>query len=233
MYTRDILIDIDSLMDTRLGLAKELVPDLDAVLNMDVYRSRITDVWASVVGIEDWTRAWRSRGVWALRNARPTRLFHEIVDVIEREHVSMMLGAPIAKPTITIRISPYDISGEEESILKEAMVNWFMGYEVSLVKVDLEDLNPKFLNNNWDAWFTYDWLHWLEVHASKLENPIPNFVIYCPALLSMEHANPQALAALKKDALDPFETAKKFMSPYITMEALDVVLFSLADVVEG
>lgn len=231
MYSRDVLIDLDALLDTRLGLAHVLVPDLADKLNIDLYRMRVTEAWAGVVGIKDWKAQWRARDKSVLKHAEPTRLFYEIVDAIDREHTVSMLGAPTAKPTVTINIQPYDIRGEELSILTDAMKNWFHGYDIKVIRSDLIDLTPEFLNRHWDTWFTYDWFHWIELHASKLETPIPRFVLNAPALLD-DIKEPEPYEALKKDGGNPFEAAKKFMSPYITLESLDAVMYSLANVVE-
>lgn len=72
--SRRFLVDIDALFDTRIGWLKTTNPTASEKLDLAVYRRRITDTWADVVGISDWAALYAQRDKRALMNSAQTEL---------------------------------------------------------------------------------------------------------------------------------------------------------------
>lgn len=225
MYTRRILVDIDCLLDTRLGLVRTRFPDKFQHIEMEIYRQRMSEVWAKAIGINDWEAEYATRDVTVLSNSRPTAFVEVLNDIIEQELIAMKLGQPTEPPTLSVNYSPYDLSEAERREFTRAFTDLFPVISVEVVKRPVRTLDPITLTRNWDCWFMYDWYGWIEANMARLQNRIPKFVINRPALFTPE-MTPEVAATLKELEGNPFDELKKALAEFITVDTLDVSIFS-------
>ena len=231
MFSRRILIDIDAVFDTRLGLVLDKYPTMYSNIDMTLYRRRISEVIFSMAGIMDWDEEWRNRDIGCLKQAVPTELLYsELQRVVNSEISSREMSAPTELPELTFNIYPYVMSVEETGALRDSLKAEFTGIKVKVGRWCPHSLTPTVLRRNWDSWFTYDFYLWLDTNAKLLSNRIPNFVIYRPALYSSDMTT-EGAEIIKRDNINPFTESKKFLAEYVTVEALDVGLFSAAKAV--
>lgn len=228
MYTRRILVDLDVLFDTRIGLLLSLHPEKFGKLDLEIYRKRISEVSFQLIGIEDWDELWKNRGIDALIQAQPTTLLMgELQRVLDAERSAIAMSAPTELPKITINTYPYALSKEQSGEMRRQLRQMFIGFELEIGRWCEKGLNPTVLRRSWDAWFTYDYYRWLNHNAANLKNRIPKFIIYRPALLTSDMTE-EAAEQIKRDGINPFTESKKFMSEYVTVESLDAELFSVS-----
>lgn len=228
MFTRRILVDLDVLFDTRIGLVLSKYPEKFGKIDMEIYRKRISEVMFQMIGIEDWDEEWKKRDISALIQSHPTTLLMgELLRVLDAERRAIAMSAPTEIPTITINTYQYKLSKEQSAEMVRELRQQFTGFKVEIGRWCEKGLNPTTLRRSWDAWFTYDYYRWLEHNAANLKNRIPKFIIYRPALLTSDMTE-EAAAQIKKDGINPFTESKKFMSEYVTVESLDVELFSVS-----
>lgn len=226
MFTRRILVDLDVLFDTRIGLVLSRYPEKYGSLDIEIYRKRISEVIFQMVGIEDWDKQWAERGLDALIQAHPTTLLMgELQRVLNAERSAVAMAAPTEIPKITINIYPYDLSKDQQGEMVRQLRQMFPGFKMEIGRWCEKGLSPTALRRSWDAWFTYDYYRWLNHNAANLKNRIPKFIIYRPALLTSDMTE-EAAEQIKKDGINPFTESKKFMSEYVTVESLDAALFS-------
>lgn len=226
MYTRRILVDLDVLFDTRIGLLLSRHPEKYGKIDFEIYRKRISDVTFSIIGVEDWDGLWKHRGLDALMQATPTTLLlGELQRVLEAEKSAVAMSSPTEIPKITLNAYPYNLSKEQSSEMVKQMRMVFPGFEVEIGRWCEKGLTPTALRRSWDAWFTYDYYRWINYQAENLKNRIPRFIIYRPALLTSDMTE-EAAEQIKRDGINPFTESKKFMAEYVTVESLDAALFS-------
>lgn len=225
IYTRRTLVDISCFMDDRIGLIAARFPDLLEKLDMAAFTSRITEVWASIIGVKDFYGEYAKRDLEVLKASPPTQFINVLREKFEEDLLAIKMSAPIERPTLTVNMSPYSsLSRLERSEFQTVFNDLFPGIEVNIVCVALADLTPEYLRSNWDAWFTYDYYPWMELQAKNLSTRIPRFVLNRPGILSKE-LTPETIEAIKRDGANPFDEAKKFLAEYITVETLKVSLF--------
>lgn len=226
MYTRRILIDLDALFDTRLGLLLSRHPEKYGKIDFEIYRKRISDVIFSIVGVENWDGLWGERGLDALMQAQPTTLLlGELQRVLEAEKSAVAMSAPTEIPEITLNTYPYILSKEQSSEMVKQMRLVMPGFQIKIGRWCEKGLTPTVLRRSWDAWFTYDYYRWINCQGENLKNRIPKFIIYRPALLTTDMTE-EAAEHIKRDGINPFTESKKFMAEYVTVESLDAALFS-------
>ncbi len=226
MYTRRILVDLDVLFDTRIGLLLSTHPEKYGKIDFEIYRKRISDVIFSMVGVEDWGGLWEKRGLDALMQARPTTLLlGELQRVLEAEKSAVAMSAPTEIPKVTLNTYPYILSKEQSNEMLKQMRMVMPGFQIDIGRWCEKGLTPTALRRSWDAWFTYDYYRWVNSQAENLKNRIPKFIIYRPALLTTDMTE-DAAEQIKRDGINPFTESKKFMAEYVTVESLDAALFS-------
>lgn len=226
MYTRRILVDLDVLFDTRIGLLLSEHPEKYGKIDFEIYRKRISDVIFSMVGVDDWDGLWNKRDLDALMQARPTTLLlGELQRVLEAEKSAVAMSAPTEIPKITLNSYPYILSKEQSSEMVKQMRLVLPGFKIEIGRWCEKGLTPTALRRSWDAWFTYDYYRWINSQAENLKNRIPKFIIYRPALLTSDMTE-DAAEQIKRDGINPFTESKKFMAEYVTVESLDAALFS-------
>tara|TARA_Y100001956_G_scaffold79456_1_gene92638 strand:+ start:671 stop:1369 length:699 start_codon:yes stop_codon:yes gene_type:complete len=226
MFSRRILVDIDALFDTRVGLVLNKFPEKYGKLDYEIYRKRISEVIFSVIGIDDWDKEWANRDIGALMQAQPTSLLlSELGRVLNAERAAVEMSAPTEVPKITLNVYPYEMSKEQMSEMARQMREVFPGFSIDIGRWCEKGLTPTTLRRSWDAWFTYDYYRWVNAQAENLKNRIPKFIIYRPALLTSDMTE-EAAEQIKRDGINPFTESKKFMAEYVTVESLDASLFS-------
>lgn len=227
MFSRRILVDLEAILDTREGIVLDKYPHLHRKLDESAYRERVSEVIFSMIGIEDWDERWKNRDVSSLMQSKPTYLMYELMHVFLGEEIAHNAGSPNDKPTLTINTHPYKLTTEVKNELSSQLSEFYGGIKIEMGYWNFEVLSPTTLKGGWDAWYMYDWYGWLEVNAHKLENRIPTFVIYRPALLTGDMTTVTS-KQLQEDAVNPFSESKKFLAEYVTTEILDAKTFCSA-----
>ncbi|ANZ50398.1 putative virion structural protein [Erwinia phage vB_EamM_Phobos] len=225
IFTRRSLIDISCLVDDRLGLVEARYPHLLDKLELAAFYTRITEVWASIIGIPDFYTEYANRDVAVLKASRPTQFINVFREKLQEDLLAIKLSAPIERPQVTINFYPYtDLSQLERKEFETVFRELFPGVEINTVCIPLKVLTPEFLRGQWDAWFTYDYYDWMELQSKNLATRIPRFVLHRPGILTKE-LTPETVEVIKRDGVNPFDESKKFLAEYITVETLKVSLF--------
>ncbi|ANZ49051.1 putative virion structural protein [Erwinia phage Derbicus] len=225
IFTRRSLVDISCLVDDRLGLVAVRYPELLEKLDVDAYRLRITEVWAKIIGIDNFVEEYATRDIEVLKASLPTQFIKAFRERLEEDLLAIKLSAPIERPTVTINLYPYShLNVTERNEFKQVFTELFPMVQVNVVCISLEDLTPEYLRSTWDGWFTYDFYPWMKANAKRLGNRIPRFVIHRPGILTDE-LTPETIEAIKRDKADPFTESKKFLAEYVAVETLKAELF--------
>lgn len=228
MRSNRILVSIDAILDTRLGMVLHHKPHLYGRIEKAAYCKRISDAWLYQVGwdIEEYDVLWAKRDVEVLKQSKPTVLLMEGLwgAVLER-HAAAAMGSPEEKPTLTINFYPYKLTEEESVAMVECIAELYPDVSIKYGRWCNGILTPTYLRKHWDSYIVYDWYAWLGAQAKNLGNRIPKFVIYRPALIAHETV-PEAIEGILAEKSDPFAATKDFMSEYVCLEHLCSSLFS-------
>lgn len=228
-----VLVDIDSLADTRLGLILEHLPHLYTKIDMKEYRTRVTNVWFKKLGIsdEEWLKMWEGRSVETLKQSGPTNLLFSLVSELGAKFAATLVGTPLERPRLTVNTWPYKLNKDERAIYLENLKTLYSSctLSVDLIYQPIDKVSPEFIKTNFDAVFIYDFHKWIDIHVKELSDEkgrMPGKTVYSPALLRSDTME-EAAEAMIADKVNPFTETKKFCATAFTLELVDAGLFSL------
>lgn len=220
MNETSIYVDLDMLLDTRVGVIRTHWEDRLLDIAKSDYRERETDeVWKYCgVNENDWNNRWASRGLLELSNSIMTEvpliLNQLIQNVMKEQRNDPLLG----RVEITINTFPYQLNDGHRNGFEVAL-SPFLGYSHSIrfISIPPEALTPTYISKTWKILFMYDFLHWLNVQHKMLEShPIPSQAFYVPRLreprdvevseFSDDKGVPIQQGAVKN--LDPFDALR-------------------------
>lgn len=214
-----MLVELDSILDTRLGVLLELDAEkVPAILAKD-YHERLWDVFPEV-DLLAYQDRYSKRDKKVLKNSWVTPMMDLAFDFVMKT-LQQTLKTPFHKsPKLDVNIYPYVLTEEEESIILSAVVASTKDQcDIEIVSYSPEQLNPVFLKNNYEVVMMYDYQEWLEVHSKNglwKKYSCPNVAVMAPLMYkNTEVYNPKTKVM---DIIKDFETLSKTMAPYVDMQ---------------
>lgn len=186
-----ILIPLDTLLDTRLAVIRNLNPEAaERLVATKDYWYREIDDWTTLTGglvtTEQVKEAYAKRGgentADTLNAAIMTGISPLVLKILAEDNVNRIdnMGDPTDYIALAINIHPYnldwDYKHELEMIVKEMYGD---SVEVEINNYSLEELNPERLDSLYSAFITYDFHEWMQMHymaLSKVRMPCFNFI---------------------------------------------------------
>lgn len=190
METRQyLLIDLDALLDTRLGcLIQHRVAEA-AEIDMAAYRGRFNDdLWTLCRNVteDDYRQWWADRDETTLQCSFATPMMMRLKAMTYELVAKKASHAYLKEIKVFVNIYPYRLSdqikAEYQSAIKEVV---HRGVGVEMVSLPPEQLSPQSLMSHYNYYALYDFDRWLTCQHEVLgENPIPAFPMNAPALFA-------------------------------------------------
>lgn len=182
-----LLIDLDALLDTRLGCLIAHRPKEAAEMNMNAYRARLTDeLWKYCDNVteEEYKDWWGNRDVEVLKCSSATSM------MVRLKAMTYNLTAVRAEQTfmtdlkVIVNVYPYtlpeEIKQEYKAAIKEVISKDF---QVEIVRLPPMSLAPQTLLDTFNYYAIYDLDAWLIANHTLLEDkPIPAFPMNAPSM---------------------------------------------------
>ena len=183
------LIDINTLLDTRLGvLARLNSAAANSIVRSDWYPIRDTDrfdrVSDGVISKEMFDEMYNKFEVETLSNSLMTNLIYilrsDVKDIFPKYQLKEING----KITFDINVYPYRLLDEEKEIIKRAISHYLTEpASVNVVDIAYHLLTPTGIALNYDMMTIYNYEDWLKYHhEALLTNPIEDFTIFYPRI---------------------------------------------------
>ena len=231
-----ILIDLDVLLDTRLGTLARLNPAAAQYLlekdPLKDYHFRIIDDWTTLtnglVDTETFKQAYRKRDVTTLKSSMLTNyveLIHAMTDTLE----SMVMFTPLAKSvTLEVNYWPYQLSPAELEMFQLSIANYTaIITEVRLVYYPVERLTPSVLKDGYSGYITYDYNEWAGYHQNALlTTKIPTVTIMAAAL---NHTIPTESDIAEMGIRDTFKAAETIMAEFVDLVLVSPRFYSIIE----
>lgn len=180
MALKRIYLDVDSLLDTRLGVINMISPEAaKRLMQGEAYWDRENDDWEKLTGglitNEQFKEAWASRGGnnsatvingSVLSNLQPFIMRILTDDLINRAN---QMGDEMDDVGLTINVYPYAMSLDEMEDMRD-IAEYLFGstthYEI--INVPMEQLTVGLLADKFAAVVTYNFLEWIRMHYEDL-----------------------------------------------------------------
>jgi hypothetical protein len=222
----NILIDLDSLYDTRLSTLLKIDRSVaKKVIEDDSYNTRIIDEFDYLTR-NIFRFYYNLRGIETLKNSLLTKATDLIVMLIKHLKLNLYEMDERKPIKITINTYPYKLSKKSEENVLENMRNIlpFSGLIFDITRTNLMDDSPIVLESKYTAIIMYDGLSWLYEYMSRYEESnqnAPRTKLICPALL----AKP-VIMKKKDDYVKLFENTADSFKPFIDLDFINVDMFN-------
>lgn len=226
---RKILTDLDTLLDTRLGVIRTIYPAAAATLlaNREYWLREYTD-WAQLtdgkVTNTQFQAAWEKRGVEVAQHSVVTAfqpVFHKILADCALAGLS---GQSQFEVGVEINIWPYDLQHDELDELT-SLVRRQLGENVPVTfcSIPLDLLTPELMTTQYAACVSFLFHDWIKLHSIDLTKLKPSGFCYVgPKLFETD---PRALTIEQKQA--EFTRWRLWYLEYIDFEFIDSSCFSM------
>lgn len=220
-----ILIELESLIDTRIGVMRTKFPNEVCNLDTNAYINRELDCIPGLLGVSvaDWSAAWNSRDNYTLANSIYTDMFKRFAFVIGGTIYSALSDPTTGKISLTINTYPYQLSDYEKECIKDSILDqlWCM------IDIDVVYLEPCLIttaylrNNDYLVYVLYDYKAWGEATLTELDKcPYPELKIYYPKIAqSLTH---EELTNIQRSNVDLFEQHRREFIAFYSAEAVEV-----------
>lgn len=233
MSSVKILVDLDCILDTRLGVAETLQPGLVNILlgNDWAQRTRDNIIWELGNFTEaEYKEAYGRRDykvlAKSLRTGVPSFIDHELTEFTFTQDVDK---GEISY-AVNVNIFPYLLSkAEADELIRTVLI-----MIPSVSKVDLYSIDPRGLTGDWlvnagyTHYYTYDINSWLKRHSQKvIMSPVPRLSVIGPRLRENEL---DELSDKEKElamTISPWESMEQSFSLYLMLRYIDVAHFCL------
>jgi len=232
-----LLIELDCLLDTRLGTLALLDEEAAAGLLGPRYTTRASDNWSFLthgkVSNEAFAERYRARDHAVLEASRPTDLIAHLQPML-RKLEQNGFNEPVTQDlTLQINYYPYVLSAREQHFIAEVMSSHYSApyTTIEMVSIPPEALTPKRLRDEYSLVVVYDFNQWLGLHIEALaKQPTPATYMVAPALDATLATKPQVFYGVDTPVQsNPFAALELFMAEFIALAIHPVAEFSLID----
>jgi len=215
--TRGLVVDLDSILDTRTATLMEMLDDdVHSQLLKEGYVKRIYDR-SDLYDYERYLEKYANRDESTLARSFITN----IPDIMGKEISRMTtesLGSPVTiSPRIIINTYRYDIPGNILKGIREAVrkrSNMVVG-EVVTVSIHPDAITPEWIeSNDVSHMYMYDGWDWVMKTFSENHKNIPLVTLFLPMIITPEHKDWTAMFKESKEP-NPFEQFELLFSPRI------------------
>lgn len=228
--TENIYLDLDTILDTRLGTIAKINPELAVrVLNSKKYHTRIIDEFDGV-NTEEFKREYAKRDLDTLRMSVLTNVVYFLRRLIKDSLISSVISHKVEKLCFTVNVYPYDFNdpGLTEMLINCIRFHTYSTSSVTIVSIPDEELTPEFCKDNFQIMIRYGWVHWVAMYKSYFEkNGCPEMAYITPELFFDVVPTQEQIADMVSKEQNPFTMNEDLTARMFRLKHMPVSLFSM------
>lgn len=230
---QSIYVELDALLDTRLGTLHRMDPALVEQALDAGYKDRTSDRWVDLGLNVDQARyddLYRRRDVTTLKQSRPTDLAPIITEMTSALGKASIEDPRIEEITLDVNVWPYRLNAEVKDAIADAVREWVsIDCKVAVVDYDHGSLTPTFIDRRYVALILYDFDGWFQAqHDALLEKRLPTVSVIAPALYA--NGKPDEEVVINGSPVDPFSATELALVEYLSLVLKDAKYYSLIGV---
>ena len=220
-----ILVDLDSLYDTRLSTLLKIDSNLaNEIISKNLYNGRLIDEFGYLTK-KVFRFYYNLRGIETLKNSLLTKITDVIVAYLGHLKINLHEVNENKPITIIINTYPYKL-GRSKNYIKDVVskILNFSGITIDITYDNLMSYEPFVLESKYNAIIMYDGLQWLYEYYSKYENTnhnAPRLKLICPALLDKP-----LILKKKEDYIKMFEDLSDSFKTFIDLDFINIDFFN-------
>lgn len=226
---KQILIDLDSLMDTRLGVLDTIDPALAKhIVKSTTYWDREHTDWSALTdGALDnatFQEHWDARDNRVLEASMMSGMIPVLAKILSDYHRNMQDGMVQEDVGIDVNIWPYHLEIEELDVIREALQAYlYDDLEVSFCSRPMTELTPLVMHEHYAAVILFDFQPWIKYHCFNIaKQRCPGLNLIVPKLFERD---PSKLSVESKE--EEVIGLRLWLLEYIDIEFIDAQWFSM------
>lgn len=224
MKNQTYLIDVDMLLDTRLGTLAKMNPEYPTIVLSNGWHHRPGDFyeqWIQGFNRKEFDRLWAVRDNETMSLSLPTAYLPELVSDLNFMYTNSINHPHVEGNVLKVNIYPFLLTDDERDVLADIMRGYVgNGIKVEVVRIPPEDLTPERIRTEIDVMVRYDFDDWFTLHHEELlENKMPSKIYKAPLLLK------KPLDTIPE--IDYFTATSAALSEHISLEWLGVKMASI------
>ena len=227
-----LLLNLDCLLDTRLGTLLNIDKDIctRVITNGNVYFDRQEDRFETITP-EEFYSFYHRRNKLVLASSPMTRMIEFMQEFILGT-IKNNYNSPFSyTPKILINLAPYKLNKHEQEQLYKSIVHHTDDKAlIELIDMSIEELTPKFINDNISIFLMYEYKDWLEFHAESKaleKHPCTEVGLLVPSIFFNHMPTPQDQKKLLKHKMTPFEALEFLAKPFVSLKVIRTSVFSM------
>lgn len=244
-----IMLDLDSILDTRKGTIKKLFPELhEEIKNSPKYYLRKEDKWDDIdprLNHSQIVLNYQGRDLETIKNSQLTMISRLVMDLINRLNVSIQNNDPnVSSMFLVINFYPYRLPIELKTNIAKYLAHQLgiNGIPIGEVDMEFKFINPAYLKeNNIKFWYCYHYAEWLRdnfepLGTEKIDKDIeqmgcPDVTMIAPRLANNQKAIDEFIEGIDDcPYVDQFDLTRSVHSNIIRLEFMDASVFSTIDI---
>lgn len=220
--TASIYVDLDSLLDTRMGTLYQFgIKAVEKTVASGYYERRYDEFEG--VDTEVFKKAYAERNAATLLNSMVTTVC-ELVTNFGKQTLLALVSTPLRRqPKVFLNVYPY-VLGEDVQLLliaglkqaTEGLLDIEVGYMAP------EELTPDYVKSHFLQVIMYSYWEWLEIHAQNgnfEKTQCPQVTLFGPAIVQSK----EAYKAL--EGQNVFNALEAYSSLFIKLQLLPVKMY--------
>lgn len=228
--SKSFLVDLDAIMDTRLGTLMQLHPGLfEQCLALD-YHLREAEVFPNVP-MNIFKEVYDGRDRDTLKVSLITRIPDYIKIVVDSFKKNKILSKIDNKTIVDLNIYPYKLTDEEiQNYCEELSLKLGEDVIVRPVNYSPKDLTPTIVKNEYSCIIKYNFNTWLDEQAHAFnEIRAPEVTVLLPNIYWNEKPSEKELKEIKRDlGMSELECFEQISAPLLGIKLIDVVFYCAA-----
>lgn len=229
-----VYIELDALLDTRLGLLHEHYPDLAVqVLKSGKYHKRLIDRFGSVTP-KQFEELYAKRSIETLKHSILTNVPFFLQRLIKDCVVHASLTKVDQHLHYVINTWPYDFGDDALKQMLISCVSFHMldAVDVSVIHMPPEQLTPSEIKDKYDIMIMYRFQEWLYMHREEFKLVrCPAVTVVAPAMYYLEMPDPETIQECRNIGRDPIQIAEEQTAEFIRLKFMDVSLFCINEMI--
>lgn len=226
-----IYVDLDTLLDTRLGLLRQHLGVTDIP---ESYWTRETDDYSEftegALDRHQFYQLWLNRSHVTLEHSYITNVVYHILKCMQAQASDAVIFEDDRGPSLVINIWPYDLATLEREELCKGMEQHFLALKakVTCIRTDPKELTPQYVKEHFSMITSYTGVDWLGQHhkalttkGSAASGPMFGFPITVPRLYQQ---SAKSLTAKEKQRMHT--EMRLLMLEFIQLDYIDAYWFS-------
>ena len=240
---RNILVNIDALLDTRLTTLEKFLTNeqILELLSNTKYHERLEDKFPNVDKLE-FRKTYKARKEEVLENAVMTNMvffIKELMVTISKERINEPFRGP---PSVYVNFHPYNLSEEAQKIFCEVLATrialsddldiFDFRFGVENVNLTDEEISPSFILDKQISYLIhYEGLEWMEANTKEFEKDkqlrLRDLTLFSPALYIDFSPDDKEIQELFKEKRNPLAELEFLARAIVNLSFIDVNHFSV------